>query len=258
MINFEIRANVVPENIFFVHGNLCSARFWEPTLTSLQALYPQQGKGSLMAVDYPGCGKSTPPSAQSEIQIEILADQFIQVIEENGFGPCHIVGHSAGGLIAAVMVAKRPDLFIKAVLLDPVGARGVAFNDVMLPAFEAMKVDRDLTATIIGSTIYNNDADSEFFKNIVVEDAFSAVKNVGSWILQALDGVDFTSLLGQVKKPVLVLHGEHDTLLPMKDSEELASLIANASFEVIPQQGHCCNVENPDWFAKRLKHFFGE
>lgn len=257
MINFELRKGTVPENIFFVHGNLCSARFWEPTLEALQSLYPQKGTGSLMAVDYPGCGKSTPPHSQSDIQIETLATQFIQVIEDNGFAPCHVVGHSAGGLIAAVMVAKRPDLFKKVVLLDPVGAQGVAFNDVMLPTFEAMKADKALTGTIIGSTIYNNNPENDFFKNVIVEDAFVAVKNVGSWILQALDGVNFTSLVSQIKNPVLVLHGEHDTLLPMQDSKELVKLIPSSTFEIISQQGHCCNVENPQWFSERLKHFFG-
>lgn len=254
MIHFTVRDGVAPESIFFVHGNLCSARFWEPTLDALQSALPK-GTGKFIAVSYPGCGQSSAPQGQSEIQIEVLADQFLEVIEKNDLAPCHIVGHSAGGLIAAVMMAKRPELFKKGVLLDPVGAKGVSFNDVMLPTFEAMKVDKDLTATIIGSTIYNNNPDSDFFKNIVVEDAFSAVKNVGSWILQALDGVDFTSLVKQIEKPVLVLHGEHDNLLPMKDSEDLAKLISSASFEVISGQGHCCNVENPNIFAGKLKDF---
>lgn len=258
MIHFQIQEAVVPENIFFVHGNLCSARFWEPTFRALQSRYPEKGQGSLMAVDYPGCGKSAPPETQSEIQIELLAERFLQVIDDNGFGPCHLVGHSAGGLIAAVMLAKRPNLFKRTVLLDPVGAKGVVFNNVMLPAFEAMKVDKALTGTIIGSTIYNNDAESDFFKNVVVEDAFSAVKNVGSWILQALDGVDFTALVKKIEKPVLVLHGEHDSLLPMKDSEELASMISSASFEVICGQGHCCNVENPEWFANKVIDFIAQ
>lgn len=237
-----------------IHGNLCSARFWEPSIQALKNLCGPEAKGTVVAVDYPGCGKSA-PTTQDQIKIELLAEKFNQIIEEQKLAPCHVVGHSAGGLIAAVMMAKKPDLFKKALLLDPVGAKGVVFNDVMLPTFEAMKTDKALTATIIGSTIYQNDPESLFFKNVVAEDAFTAVKNVGSWILQALDGVDFSETLKTIKRPVLVLHGEHDTLLPMQDSRDLAALIEGAQFEVIPEQGHCFNVENPHGFAKKLKNF---
>lgn len=257
MTTFAMHENVTPENIFLIHGNLCSARFWEPSVAALKEASGAGAKGKVLAVDYPGCGKSPRPS-QDELNIEKLADRFIQLIEEQNFAPCHLVGHSAGGLIAAVMLAKKPELFKKALLLDPVGAKGVTFNDVMLPTFEAMKADKNLTATIIGSTIYQNDPENVFFKNVIAEDAFSAVKNVGSWILQALDGVDFTSLVSNIQKPVLVLHGEHDTLLPMQDSKDLADLIKNARFEVIPGQGHCFNVENPRAFAEKLLTYLAQ
>lgn len=257
MITFKLHPHSVSENIFFVHGNLCSARFWEPSIDALTQIFNAESKGSLkgsaLAIDYPGCGQSPAPQKE-DIHIEKMADQFIELIKTQNFAPCHLVGHSAGGLIAAVMLAKAPELFKKTLLLDPVGAKGVKFNDVMLPTFEAMKSDKNLTATIIGSTIYNNNPENSFFQDVIVEDAFTAVKNVGSWVLEALDGIDYSALLSTIQKPVLVLHGEHDTLLSMEDSKDLANII-HGTFDVIPGQGHCFNVEAPEKFALKLQSY---
>ncbi len=50
----------------------------------------------------------------------------------------------------------------------------------MISAFEQMKQDKNLTAAVIGFTIQrDNNPESDFFKQVVVEDAFHAVKTVG-------------------------------------------------------------------------------
>ena len=76
-------------------------------------------------------------------------------------------------------------------------------------------------------------------------------------VLKALDGLDIRSECAKIKHPVLVLHGEHDQLLPMADSKAMAALIPNAQFEVIPGQGHCTNAENPTRFVEIVNGFFG-
>ncbi|MCX7978808.1 MAG: alpha/beta hydrolase, partial [Bdellovibrionaceae bacterium] len=159
------------------------------------------------------------------------------------------------GLIALLMASRAPELFNKVVCLDPVGAKGVKFDNSMISAFEAMKTDRALTATVIGSTIKDNKPDSDFFQQVVVEDAFRAVKSVGHLVLKALDGLDVTQELSSVQHPVLVLHGEHDVLLPMQDSKSLAGLVKNGRFEVLSGRGHCANVEDPKTFVATLQRF---
>jgi pimeloyl-ACP methyl ester carboxylesterase len=141
------------------------------------------------------------------------------------------------------------------VLLDPVGSKGVKFEPAMHQAFEAMKADKNLTATVIGSTIYNNNIESDFFRQVAAVDAFRSVKSIGSAVLQALDGVDFTQQFVKNDRPTLVLHGEHDTLLPLIDSQKLAQNLINGSFEMVPGQGHCTNVENPKLMMQILNRF---
>ncbi len=255
-INCEVIPGVLPENTMFIHGNLASNRWWYPA----EQVWTRQNKsknlkGSMILVEFRGCGKSSAPRNQADIDMHLFAKDFIQVAEKLNMGPLNLVGHSTGGLIAGLMLAKAPAFFKKAVMLDPVSAKGVKFDDAMTGAFEQMKSSKDIVSAVMASTIYNNDANTDFFRQIVVEDAFHAVNTVGAGVLKALDGLDIQAECSKIAHPVLVLHGEHDLLLPMDESKAWATLMTNAKFEVVPAHGHCANVEDPALFVSIVDRF---
>ena len=125
----------------------------------------------------------------------------------------------------------------------------------MTEAFDQMKENKELVAMVMGSNIYNNDANSDFFRQIVIEDAFHAVNTVGAGVLKALDKLDVREECSKIAHPVLVLHGEHDQLLPMADSQALAALMSNGKFQIIEGHGHCTNAENPERFTQLVDNF---
>lgn len=253
-IHYEVVEGLLPEDTFFIHGNLASHRWWYPT----EAIWRKRGgnqKGAMIRVDFLGCGKSSAPRSQADVDMRAFARDFAALARSLNRGPLNLVGHSTGGLIAALMLAEDPTLFKKAVLLDPVGARGVTFDESITGAFEKMKTDRALVAFVIGSTIKDNNPEADFFRQVIVDDAFHSIQSVGDKVLRALDGLDVRSTVAEIKHPVLVLHGEHDALLPVQDSRELASLMKHAQFSIIPGQGHCTNVENPEKFIAHVHEF---
>jgi 3-oxoadipate enol-lactonase len=256
VMNFEVVQNILPQNTLFIHGNLASNRWWYPTQEVWQQQSTQKNLiGSMILAEFRGCGQSSAPKEASEVTMSRFADDFISLVKSKNWGPINLVGHSTGGLIAALMLAKAPELFNKAIFLDPVGAEGVKFDNNMLAAFEQMKVDKNLVSIVMNSTIYKNDDQADFFKQVVVEDAFSAVKKVGALVLQALDGLNVTDLVKKIQKPVLVLHGEHDVLLSKDASKQLADLIPSAKFKEVKDHGHCANVENPKNFVQICNDF---
>lgn len=256
VMNYEVHPGLVPVTTLFIHGNLASNRWWLPAQEVwAQRAVGQNYSGSLIYAEFRGCGHSSAPKQESEVDMHRFAEDFIALLKNLKFGPVNIVGHSTGGLIAALMLAKAPELFQRAVLLDPVGARGVKFEPAMVGAFQQMKTQKDLVATVLGATIYENDSQGAFFNQVLVEDGFSAVKAVGHLVIKALDGLDSQAIVSKVQHSVLVLHGEFDGLLDRKESEHLASLMKNAQFRVIPGQGHCCNIEAPSKFVDITRQF---
>ena len=256
-IGYELIEGVLPQDTMFIHGNMASNRWWYPAADVWKK--KASGKklpGAMILAEFRGCGKSSPPRNQADVDMHLFAQDFIALAKSlKRPQKINLIGHSTGGLIVALMLAKAPELFEKAVLLDPVGAKGVTFNDAMTDAFEQMKTNRGLVSIVIGSTIRGYDAQSEFFDQVIVADAFHAAQTVGDKVLRALDGLDSRNEVSKVKHAVLVLHGEHDVLLPVADSQEIADLMSNARFEIVPGQGHCTNLENPEKFVAIAEKF---
>lgn len=257
-ISYDLFPQLIPQTTFFIHGNLASNRWWMPTVEILKKQSSNSASklnGSVICAEFRGCGNSSAPKTEDEVTMQNFANDFIQLIRSLSLEKINLVGHSTGGLIAAMMLAEAPELFDNAFLLDPVGAEGVKFDNNMIQAFEAMKSDKNLTGVVIGSTILNNKSESPFFKEILVEDAFKSVKAVGHLVLKALDGLDVRTQLKAVKNKVMVVHGEKDVLLPQVESEKLAALFTNGKFEILPGCGHCANIENPELFVSQLQKF---
>ena len=60
-------------------------------------------------------------------------------------------------------------------------------------------------------------------------------------------------LLGGVRAPALVVHGEHDVIVPRCCAEDYASLIPNARLEITAGCGHAVDLEQPQVLAKLLR-----
>jgi 3-oxoadipate enol-lactonase len=259
--HYEVRESGFPFDLVFLHGNLASRRWWYP----LAEFLPQKGgsgagsssensQGRLFFLEFLGCGLSEAPRGQGDVDILQFAQDFNGLLKAEKFSG-GVVGHSTGGLIAALMMAESPQLFKAGFALDPVGAKGVTFDESMTQAFEAMKADKALTAAVIGSTIKDVDTTKPFFTDVVVEDAFLGVKQVGDMVLRALSGLNVESQVSQVTQPLWVLHGQDDLLLPKADSERLAQLVPQGVFKEIPGAGHCLNYENPKKLAELLQEW---
>ena len=242
----------------FLHGNLASARWWEPALREWRKLGPQ-GDAEILAADWRGSGRNPDWPGDRPFTLRELAEDHLELLASRGArGPWALVGHSLGGLIAQQMMILEPGLFSRAVLLDPVGARGVVFDDSMYEAFRQMAASPELTRTVILSTIEGAAALPPEFQDAIAADAYKAVRGIGHAVLEILKRVDLSEPLGRVSVPTLILHGAKDAVIPLRDSEELARRMPNAKLEVLPAQGHCYNVENPAGFTARIRRWLGE
>lgn len=248
-LHLEIAPKQFSQDVLFIHGNLASTRWWDP----LRQEWPKMtsgGSGDLLFADWRGCGQNPEWPGDKNFSIEDLAADFLELLEEQKRAPVALVGHSLGGLIALQMMSMAPKMFSKAVLLDPVGAEGIVFDESMYEAFRQMAERPDLTRVVILGTLAMSDHLPEEFKDRISEDAQKAVRGIGSSVLEILKTVDLREKARWIPTSTLILHGQLDHVIPLSDSEKLAGLMPNARLEVVPDAGHCLNVEKPELFTK--------
>lgn len=251
---YELHPDLATQDTLFIHGNLASHRWWYPTLSEWRKA-GSQGAGALIFSDWRGCGRNEDWSQEKPFTLEDLARDNIALLDRLGKDKVALVGHSLGGLIALQMMVLQPDRFTKALLLDPVGAKGVIFNDSMYEAFRQMAASPDLTRMVILSTVLNGDGLDDQFKLEISRDAYKAVRGIGTSVLEILKSVDLSQQAKSLNIPTLIVHGAKDQVIPRTDSEALAKLMPAARLEILENQGHCWNVENPRTFTERVRNW---
>lgn len=255
-LHYTIDNNAFHEDVLFVHGHLGSTRWWRPTVQFLERSRELNMQGRLVAMDWPGCGESLAPLAPDDLSLWSLAKDHIGLVKSSGLNRVHLVGHSSGGLIAVMMLLLEPDLFSRALLLDPVPATGLQFTENIFEGFRQMSQDRRFCEMMIGGSIFGRETSDPFVQKLI-DDAFGVDAMVWSEFPKQLGAVDVRKDLPKIEHPILVLHGEHDHILRVEGSREIADSVANGQFELLKGRGHCANVEDPAMFAGRIQKFFG-
>lgn len=254
-MNVDVVPNLVPVDVLFMHGNLASNTWWEPAVSVWKkSPVGAAPRGRLLLGEWRGCGKSPAPQSAADLHPSILADDYIQALKSRDAEKVDIVAHSTGGLIALYALLKSPDLFGRVVLLDPVGVKGVQFEASALDGFTQMSQNREVCAAVMSATIHGNDPTTPFFQRIV-DDTFGIAKLNWQGVPAALRDIDLSAQVGAIENKILILHGEHDPILPVDGSRELAALLPNAEFRLLDGQGHSTNVENPGRFVQLVNDF---
>lgn len=57
---------------------------------------------------------------------------------------------------------------------------------------------------------------------------------------------------------VLIVHGDGDRLVPLRNSRRLAKLLGSAQLEIVPNCGHCPQEEHPEHFAALVQRFLAQ
>ena len=98
------RAPASGEPVLFVHGNVSSSLFWQPTMLALSG---SPGYRPL-AVDLRGFGDTDPEPVDATRGLGDYADDLAAVMDALGLESAHLVGWSMGGGVLMQYLAERP------------------------------------------------------------------------------------------------------------------------------------------------------
>lgn len=196
---------------------------------------------TVVLVDNRGVGRSDVPAG--DIAIEEMAADAAAVIEAAGLGPLHLVGFSMGGLIAQELTLTRPDLVRTLVLgcTSPGGSAAVPFTEEVgahlaelatLPAREAA----ERSARVVYGP---GSADADILEDIDVRMARPTSRE--GYLAQLMAVGRYRGAMGRlggVDRPVLILHGDADLLVPPANAQVLARAIPGARVHTLAGAGH--------------------
>jgi pimeloyl-ACP methyl ester carboxylesterase len=88
--------------VLFVHGNVSSSLFWQPTMLALPDAFRP------LAADLRGFGDTDPEPVDATRGLRDYADDLAAVIDALGLPQVHLVGWSMGGGVALQYLVDRP------------------------------------------------------------------------------------------------------------------------------------------------------
>ena len=117
-INVLSCGNPGAETILFIHGNLSSSVFWEPTMMALADEY------FCIAPDLRGFGKTEPLKVDATLGLNDMAQDMLALVERLDVTRFHLAGHSMGGGVAMKMMLLRPEIIGSVTLANTISPYG--------------------------------------------------------------------------------------------------------------------------------------
>ena len=201
----------------------------------------------------PGFGKT--PKLEWVRTYRDLAGFYSQVVRELKLDPVDVIGYSAGGFIAAEMVAADPKIFSKMILVAPMGIKPAEgeimdiFPITMRTHLRATVADPAGTPEFI--KLYGGEMTPEQFE--AFEDARAESARIG-WEPYMHNPV-LPHLLRGTRTPTLLVWGTRDRVVPRGCIEEYKKAIPGAQVATIENVGHRPEIENSTEFVKIVSRF---
>ena len=213
-----------------------------------------------IALDYRDVGDSD--EAREPYTIKDLAGDTLAVMRSLDIRQAHIIGISMGGFIALELALNYPEMVEKLILVvTSAGGPGHVSpgHDVMavmmpVPGVEIGEAARKVCAAV-SAPGFAESKPEEF--DIFAEIARYRPMSEAAYFRQlaACRGHDVSQRLHQIKAPTLVIHGDVDPLVPLKNGLHLAETIPGATLIVYPNTGHIPEVERVEEFNRDILAF---
>lgn len=230
-----------PVKVLFIHGNTASAKWWIPTMELLWPVY------DMLAVDLKGFGESGPSPQQVSLKDHVR--DVLEVLESNSFDSFYIVGHSLGGAVAMALALACPQQIRGLVLVDSAPIDGMKVFDYR-PLYAASMNPELFTFTLKTSLPH---VAKDFLQELLDDCRHSIPAIVPN--TKALAEADFTEEAKKFQRPVLVIHGEQDWLLPRVCSEKIAQTFPQTQLVILKGASHNPQMEKTTVFIQHLQKF---
>ena len=210
----------------------------------------------VVVVELPGHGRARLKAGQRAATMRECGQAVAKALQELG-EPAVLVGSSLGGAISLFTAASLPGSVRGVVGLNPAGAplAGADRAAVLL----AFKGGTAQAALEMNRRLYRKPPRLGwlFARDLGRHWASPPVQKFVSEMDEDLPGID-PKLLASIDKPVLILWGDSDRILPASSIDYFRAHLRKGAVEVIAQSGHLPMVEQSAQVAARILRFLEE
>ncbi|MFJ9106237.1 alpha/beta fold hydrolase [Streptomyces sp. NPDC102405] len=207
----------------------------------------------VISVDYPHTAAS----------FDELADGVLAVLDAEGVGGAHVVGQSAGGMLAEVLSRRAPGR-IRSMVLSGTGLYGpedIPRLGQKLAALRAMPV-RQLRKAVLASlrAAWEDAEEAEFWVGRV-DAAFSDAQLRQSSVNSCRALLHLAQRAGELRQrpawqgPMLMVRAKDDTLITALHTQRLLDLHPECDVRVFPTGGHSLLVTRPAEYTAAVGEF---
>jgi pimeloyl-ACP methyl ester carboxylesterase len=253
--------------LVFVHGLSGS---WPNWLEQLPAFAAER---RVLALDLPGFGHS--PMPREQISISGYARVLERLLDQLGVDAAALVGNSMGGFIAAELAIAFPQRVERLVLISAAGISTYRDPRTMRAVPALTRLERILAAggawaASRSDTVARRPRLREAALSVVVRHprrlpaalASEQIRGAGKpGFLQALQATidyDIRERLPEIACPTLIVWGDGDRLISVRDADVFAELIPSSRKVIFEDTGHMAMLERPAAFNALLEDFLSE
>ena len=233
---------------------------WDPAVTNGLAQQYQ-----VIIFDIQGVGSS---SGKTPDNIPDMAKGVVNFINALGFNKVNLLGFSMGSFISEQIVLTNPALVNKIILTGtgPKGSEGLSNLPNLLKQTAGLNPEQTFLVSHFTPSAASQAAGKLSFERIIkrTENRDSAVTNESAYAgLQAVlawaqPNPDALTELKNINKPVLIVQGESDLLVPVVNAVRMSQTIPGAQLIIYKDAGHGSLYQYHDEFVKATSDFLNK
>jgi len=236
--------------VLLVHGFGADVNTWMFTQPALAT------RRRTVALDLPGHGGSAKDVGAGDA--ENLTDAVEGALETLDMKRVHLVGHSMGGAIAALVASRRPERVASLTLIASAGL-GPEINISFIDGFVGASRRREATE-VLGLLMH----DPALVSRAMVEDVLrykrldgvsSALAKIAeAWFAGGRQSLDLRGRIAALVMPVQLVWGREDRIIPVAHAEAVAN---HLPVRILDAAGHLPHMEKAGEVNRLIDQFIG-
>jgi len=230
------------QTLIFIHGLSGNVRVWEPYEAALEHFY------NILTYDLRGHGLSARPKTFDEYALPFFTEDLRALISHLHIELPIIISHSFGTLIAQQFLLAYPNTVSKSLFISPVynihkifltrlTFIGLSLYVCLLRLFTAKPFEQRRHGYV-----FNAQAGDWDIRRVSEDIRVTGFRSY-SYCLRHLYGADTDVHWKLSTTPSYILHGQHDTLVPVTNAKALAKVLPKVTLEII-DDNHCIVLNN--------------